>query len=323
MRPLVVLVLVTACTTSAPASPPETAREPTSPPTAQVRGSPSAPVWRTFAPITTPRSEVAAAVGGSKIYVLGGFGGQRVVERYDPAGDRWERVADLPIGVNHALAAAVDDVVYLFGGYLESGGTSDRVFRYDAVSNAWREVARMPEARGAGAAASVGGQVVIAGGARDGRLLATAQAYDPRQDRWRRVADLPAPRDHLAMAPFREEVCAVGGRRLSMAQNLGTTECYDPRADRWRKAPDMPTRRGGLGAANLIDAIWAVGGEESTRTFKEVEVFDGARWVAHLDLPTPRHGLAVAAFGRTLYVLTGGPTPGGSQTAVVEGLVLP
>jgi hypothetical protein len=38
------------------------------------------------------------------------------------------------------------------------------------------------------------------------------------------------------------------------------------------------------------------------------------------DLPNPRHGLGVVAVGGTLYVMTGGPTPGGSQTAVCEAL---
>jgi hypothetical protein len=44
------------------------------------------------------------------------------------------------------------------------------------------------------------------------------------------------------------------------------------------------------------------------------------RWSRLPDLPTPRHGLGVVALGSTLYVMSGGPTPGGSQTAVCEAL---
>jgi len=64
-------------------------------------------------------------------------------------------------------------------------------------------------------------------------------------------------------------------------------------------------------------------------TFREVEIYDertGA-WSRGPDLPTPRHGIGVAAVGGTsgvprgaILVLTGGPTPGGSQTAVCEAL---
>jgi len=57
----------------------------------------------------------------------------------------------------------------------------------------------------------------------------------------------------------------------------------------------------------------------------EVEIFDGetGRWSRLPDLPNPRHGIGVVAVGRTVYVMTGGPTPGGSQTPVSEAIDLP
>ena len=42
------------------------------------------------------RTEVAVAEVGGKIYVVGGFGGQRELEIYDPAADRWSRGAAIP-----------------------------------------------------------------------------------------------------------------------------------------------------------------------------------------------------------------------------------
>ncbi|HEX9899108.1 MAG TPA: kelch repeat-containing protein, partial [Candidatus Methylomirabilis sp.] len=51
----------------------------------------SAATWRRGGDAPTPRSEVAAAVLGGKIYIVGGFGGGTggLVEVYDPATDRW------------------------------------------------------------------------------------------------------------------------------------------------------------------------------------------------------------------------------------------
>src|SRR5438876_1206887 len=112
-----------ACTAPpAPVGTPPRAASPTStgPATA------SAPVaWRRLADIPTPRSEVAAAVyQQDKVYVIGGFGGPDRVERYDAVTGRWDRIADLPQGVDHAMSAAVfgiqtggDEGVYVFGGY--------------------------------------------------------------------------------------------------------------------------------------------------------------------------------------------------------------
>src|SRR5437773_7189096 len=49
----------------------------------------------------------------------------------------------------------------------------------------------------------------------------------------------------------------------------------------------------------------------------------GSCWSRLPDLPTPPHGIGVVAVGGTVYVMSGGPTPGGSQTPVSEALDLP
>jgi len=71
--------------------------------------------------------------------------------------------------------------------------------------------------------------------------------------------------------------------------------------------------------------LFFIGGEQPSGTFKEVEIYDAATrtWSRGPDLPTPRHGIGVAAVGSTVYVLSGGPTPGGSQTPVCEALTVP
>lgn len=288
--------------------------------------SPPRSAWRRFGDIPTPRSEVAATVHDGRIYVFGGFGGRNVAERYEARTDRWERLADMPVGVDHPMAATSGDFVLVIGGN-DGSGPSARVLALQVgpeTARRWQDRAPLPEPRAAGGAAvAADGTVYVVGGAGRGGLLPSVYAYDPRRDAWRRVADLPTPRDHLAVIAFQGKICAVGGRRLSMSANLGAFECLDPGSGQWAKLPDLPTPRGGLGAAVVGEAVYVVGGEEPRGTFREVEVWDGTRWSRAPDLPTPRHGLAVAAVGRTLYVLSGGPTPGGSQSPVVEGLVIP
>jgi hypothetical protein len=121
-----------------------------------------------------------------------------------------------------------------------------------------------------------------------------------------------------------------------MSQNVAAFECYDPRADTWARLPDAPTARGGLGAAAYGTSMYVVGGEKPSGTFREVEIFDlrTSVWTRGADLPTPRHGLGVVVVPGTkevvsgsavvsparLLVISGGPTPGGSQTTVCEAL---
>ena len=282
--------------------------------------------WRRIPDIPTGRSEVAATVFRSEVYVIGGFGGGRVVEIFD--GQRWRRGPDLPLEVDHAMAASVPDGVvgagvYVLGG--NAGAPTARSFRLAPDATAWREIAAMPSPRSQGAAVAQGRFIYVVGGYDGQRLAAPSFAYEADADRWRQVAAIPTPRDHLAAALVAGRVCAVGGRRLSLTANLATLECYDPGADRWEAAPDAPTARGGVGAAAVGNRLVFVGGERPDGTYREVEMFDAesGRWSLLPDLPTPRHGIGVVAVGRTVYVMSGGPTPGGSQTPISEALDFP
>jgi len=303
--------------------------------------------WRRIADIPTARSEVAAAVSEqqSRVFVIGGAGGPERVELYDAATDRWGSAPDLPIGVDHPMAAASEGLqsaapqgVFVFGGYLGSGSATARSFRFDTAAARWEEIAPMPGPRAAGAAVASGGSIFIVGGANGSGLVAPTYEYNVITRLWRSVAAIPTPRDHLAAVALEGKVCAVGGRRLSLSLNLATFECYEPRADTWARMPDAPTARGGVGAAVYGFRMYVVGGEQPSGTFREVEIFDMPTntWTRGPDLPTARHGPGVVVVQGTkeivagsavftparLLVLAGGPTPGGSQTTVCEALDL-
>ena len=285
-------------------------------------GTAAAAAWRRVADITTPRSEVAAAVFRGVVYVVGGFGGGNVAETY--VADRWSAAPRYPIAIDHAMAAGVDTAgtpgLYVFGGNL-NGLPVARSFRFFG-DQGWREIAPMPGPRSQAAAVAIGGRIYIVGGAQGDRLVSPTYVYDTATDRWTTAAPLPTPRDHLAAAALDDRVCAVGGRKLSLLQNLATFECYDPAVDAWQAMPDAPTARGGVGAATIGSRLFVAGGEQPLGTFNEVDVFDSAtgKWTGGPDLGTSRHGLGVISVGNTLYVMSGGPTPGVSQIAVCEAL---
>jgi|ERR1700687_2676263 len=147
----------------------------------------AAVAWRRIANIPTPRSEVAAAVFRDEVYVIGGFGGGRVVEIFD--GQRWRRGPDLPLEVDHAMAAAVSDIadagagVYVFGG--NGPAPTARSFRLTPGATAWREIAAMPGPRSQGAAVARGASIYVVGGYDGQRLVAPTYAYEANADRWR------------------------------------------------------------------------------------------------------------------------------------------
>jgi hypothetical protein len=64
--------------------------------------------WTTGTPIPSVRTEVAVAEVGGKIYVVGGFRGERELEVYDPAADRWSRGAPSPRALHHTAAVGLN-----------------------------------------------------------------------------------------------------------------------------------------------------------------------------------------------------------------------
>jgi non-specific serine/threonine protein kinase len=298
------------CTTPSPPSPD---------PSSLGRSSPSQgaaePGWIRLASAPSARTEVAAAVAGGRIHVVGGYRADgatvATVEVFDPATGAWQRGPDLPVALNHAMAATIDDALYVFGGYRHGNIPNADAFRLEPAG--WRAVARMPDARAAGTAVPAAGRAFVVGGIATGNRLAQDMlVYAVAADRWSTGPGPPTPREHLGGAAFDGRIYVVGGRSGGLDGNLAAFESFDPVTGQWSRLPDLPTRRGGLAAA----ATWpgevvAVGGEAEA-TFAEVEAFDvrSGRWRALPPLPTPRHGLGVVAIGTMLYTLAGGPRPG-------------
>ena len=121
--------------------------------------APSAPEWRSLAPATLARTEVAAARVGRFIYVIGGFeratgaASTAEVERYDVERDRWTRVAAMPVALNHAAATAYRCDVYVVGGYRGDRSVAPEIrtlYRYDPERDRWRRLPPAPTERAGG-----------------------------------------------------------------------------------------------------------------------------------------------------------------------------
>jgi Kelch motif len=271
------------------------------------------PAWRALAAAPSQRTEVAAAAVGGRIWVLGGYAPDgatlATAEVYDTATDRWSRGPDLPVAVNHAMAATLDGVLYVAGGN-DGDGPSTQVARLEG--DRWRPAAPLPQGRSAGGLVALDGRLYLVGGVVDGGLAGDTQVYDPGADRWSAAPGLPTPREHLGAAASGGKVYVVGGRTGGIGNNLAVAEAFDPAAGSWSAVADLPTARGGLAAtATATGEVVAVGGEAAA-TFPEAEAFDpvSGGWRSLPPLPTPRHGLGVVAVGDVVHVLAGGPQPG-------------
>jgi hypothetical protein len=286
--------------------------------------------WLRDAPVPTPRTEVAAAAAGGEAIVVGGFlaDGSTTgrAEAWSPRTNRWRRLPELPLAVNHAAAGSWQGRMLVAGGYAGDGSPSTAAWMLSR--GRWQPLPALPESRAAAAGAVAGDTFYVVGGVTGsplGRELARrAFALHLPTGRWRELPG-PTPREHLAAAAWRGRVYALGGRRAGYDTNVAQVEAYDPAARRWRRLAPLPEPRGGTGAAAIAGRILSVGGEAPSGTLRKVYAYEIAarRWRRLADLPTPRHGLGVVALGGRVRVLAGGPRPGLTVTGANESLGVP
>jgi Kelch motif protein len=288
--------------------------------------------WERGAAALSDRSEVAGAVLGGRIDVVGGLtaiGVTSDVQEYDPAADRWTARAPLPQAIHHPAAAAIGGRLYVMGGFVVQGWSIwhavNTIYEYDSATDHWRSRASMPTARGALTAVAVDGKIYAIGGTAD-RDTGATEVYDPAADAWKQLRPMPTPRNHLAAVVVDSRIIVFGGRAGAPARNVGAVEAYDPRTDTWQARKPLPTPRSGIGAAVVAGRVYVMGGELGRPgTYPENEEYDPAtdRWASRAPMPTPRHGLAVVAVGGRIYALNGGPRPGGTYSNVNEIYVPP
>jgi N-acetylneuraminic acid mutarotase len=272
------------------------------------------PRWRSTAPVPLPRTEVAAAVFGREIAVVGGFlaNGQNTTraDAYSPARNRWRRLPNLPVRVDHAMAAGAGAELYVVGGY--GPGSVARATAFVLRRGRWSALPSLPAPRAAAGVAVAGGKLYVVGGVEaPGRLARDAFAFDFGDQRWSLIAG-PRAREHLGAAALGGVVYAVAGRTGGLETNLDIVEAYDAAANRWRAIPRVPGRRGGTAAAAVSGRLVSAGGEEPGGTIRTVFAHNPGtrRWTSLPSLPRPRHGLGLVGYRGRAYALAGGPQPG-------------
>lgn len=294
--------------------------------------------WRDAAPLPQARSEVSVATDGTYLYLAGGFAaegaGQRASTpretfRYDPALDGWEAMPPLPFGIHHAALVALDERLYLIGGFRElSWQALSEVWVLEPGAEEWRAGPPMPAARGALAAAVLAGRIHAVGGERARTTVGEHTVFDPATEVWSEAPPIATPRNHHAAISLGKKLYVFGGRD-EVSSDMTSTEVYDPEGGGWHPAAPMPTGRSGIATAELGEKAVVFGGETfgsgPARTYDEAEAYDPVSdsWSTFAPLSIARHGLGAARLGGGVHVVAGGPAAGFSYSTEHSILTLP
>ena len=320
MRPLVVLIMLTAAAT------------------ANAQSS-----WQPRAPFPAPPPELLAVAAGGKLYMFGGlapkFVPRGLVYEYDPVTNAWTVKKPMPVPSHHLALAEYRGKIYLFGGFkLPASGEIawdpiDNAWQYDPAADHWKALKSMPSKRGAASAAVVNGKIYVVGGAavhpgaKDSPLImgpngtphrsvGTVEEYDIASDTWRERSPMPTARNHFVVGAVNGKIYAIGGRLSSAFVSLGSAtdvvEQYDPAADMWGvPRARMSTQRASMVWGVYRGRVYVVGGEmqssQMTATFRTVEAYEpeANQWFVLPSVPLGRQPVAGDVIGDTFYVLSG------------------
>ena len=153
--------------------------------------------WAKVASMSVQRSLHAVAVVDGKIYAIGGYGTDDLVdsvEMYNPQADNWQQMASMPQAMCRHAAAAMGGKIFVTGGFTH-GSPLSTVMEFDPEANTWTTLANMGMARAGHTSASIGGKLYVFGGKRHNRTTASEEAYDPISNTWAQISPLGDVRD--------------------------------------------------------------------------------------------------------------------------------
>ena len=117
-----------------------------------------------------------------EVYVFGGYDKNyktvRSVDKYSPATNTWEHVADMMDFRRFFSACSFMDYVDIMGGYKCNGAYNTATcFEFNTKSLKWKEVSSMNDRRKQSASSVFEGRIIVSGGYNNGSLN-TVEAYD-------------------------------------------------------------------------------------------------------------------------------------------------
>lgn len=285
--------------------------------------TPTAPpglLWRTRAPMPTPRLEAGAAVVNGKVYVIGGFSGSALTtnEEYDPVTDTWATKASMPTSRRSPVVAAVNNKIYAIGGmsYINANQVtySYATEEYDPTTNTWTTKGAMPPGNTVNpilsnrfiAGTAINGKIYVAVFNNNGTppLFSTFE-YDPVTDTWNtNKAPVPFGNNQYAVA-------ALSGKFYSLTASSFAE--YDPLADIWIIKPSSPQSLSQMRLVALPskNKLYAIGGFTASDIHDTVQEYDPTSniWTTQTSVPIPRHSTTTAEVGGMVYAFGGSLFP--------------
>jgi N-acetylneuraminic acid mutarotase len=306
--------------------------------TVQVHSAPPL-VWTTRASAPIGLFEAHGTAVDGKLYVFGGFntytpqfGATNAAEAYDPATNKWAKLAPMPIMESHTAVATDGTYIYVAGGYpynpktgFQTFGTTD-VLRYNIAKNTWSYSVPLPAPRGGGELDYLNGTLHYFGGdngtdPRTGDRIPDNTHWilnlNSAKPQWVASAPLPLPLNHLSSVVLDGKIYSLGGRPTGADQSNPVADClvWDPAHPKvWTPVAALLEPRAVSAAVVYNNKIYLIAGSTTYyQTIATVDVYDPTtnKWTEQTSIPAARFAPVAGVVGDTLIVTTGFSFPQG------------
>ncbi|MBI5755599.1 MAG: hypothetical protein HZA12_01620 [Nitrospirae bacterium] len=301
--------------------------------------------WLKRSPMQAARSHFAATAHKGSVYVFGGggtgFGSLNSTEIYDPKADVWSKGKEMPTTRSGAVAAVLNDKIYVIGGGLKLPDGRFEFFKtveiYDPQTDTWSNGPDMLMPHDYPASVVLGGGIYVIGGhhpeaTKGGPMtdpgFSFCEMFYPRDGLWKEIAPMPTARFALASAVLHNRILAMGGAGLRKDgfKNFDVVESYDPALDKWIDAGfRLPYPAAGLGACVHNNRLFIIGGNSGGRIENRFAChdFDLNKWTGLEQMDEGRIVMGVVTIGDTLYIIGGRGPDGKTPVAHVLSLQFP
>ncbi len=287
--------------------------------------------WSALANVPVPAADAALTYYGGALYQIGGsadgaYMPTKAVYRYNISANTWQTATMMPVAVAGTDAVAVGDTIYVPGGEINAGNSSQTtlVQAYHPLTNGWDTVAPLPIPLSYYEAHALNGRIYVIGGYSYGAVTNTLLIYDPATNTWTRGAPMAQARMFAAAGVIGGKLYVAGG--YNGKQGLNTLEIYTPGvtsdpgvipAGSWSEGPALLQPKDSGASGVLGDRYLVVaGGWQSKLVTRAVIAFDVQTnvWVELPALSSFRVGARADGDGTRLYVVGGYDILNGAST---------
>ncbi|WP_100444679.1 Kelch repeat-containing protein [Glycomyces xiaoerkulensis] len=207
------------------------------------------------------------------------------------ADDRWTELSPAPAEISEVAAAALDDRIWVVGGFSGSSSATTGTYVFDPASDSWESGPDLPAAVHHSAAAADEERLWVVGGYGPGNSPTDAVwTIEPGGD-WEAGPALPEPRAAGALAWDGDRLVYAGG----VIDGEATDQVLELVDGAWEPLGRLTEAREHLGAASDgAGSVWFLGGHVGAldTNMGTVDLVTGEEIAEVGEIPTARGGVA-------------------------------